>query len=89
MNKDREKNEKRENKRKTIRQLMMTVQCLTCKAPRAQEIGLAYFGALGISVTVGGNRRAPERRDGWLPRSILRRKKIYQGVKRQICLWGI
>lgn len=76
MNKDREKNETREDKRKTIRRLMTTVQCLTCKAPRTQEIGLAYFGAVGISVTVGGNQRAPERSDGWLPRSRLGREKL-------------
>lgn len=74
MNKDREENETREDKRKTIRQLVTSVQCLTCKAPRTQEIGLAYFGALGISATVGGNQRAPERSAGWLPRSTLRRK---------------
>lgn len=76
MNNDREKNETREDERKTIRQLMMTVQCLTCKAPRTQEIGLAYFGALGISATVGGNQRAPERSDGRLPRSTLRGNKL-------------
>lgn len=69
MNKKREKNEKREDKSKTIGQLML---CLTCKALRTQEIGLAYFGCQS-SGHISGCGRKPES-PWWLPRSKLRRK---------------
>lgn len=73
MNKKREKNEEREDKRKTIQQSVKTARCLTCKSLRTQETGLAYSGcrSLGHISDCGDETRESPRA---AKRSKLRRK---------------
>lgn len=87
MNKKREKNETREDKRKTIQRVMKTVQCLTCKSPRTQEIGLAYSGRRSLGHISDCGRKPENPRVQ--PKGQKWGESFNLGARKQICLGGI